>query len=77
MVCSPNGLKYVKPAWALLGEAVDGRFRAGIPLGRDFVGHIGGRFGVTGSLATDDVVAAAAAAAAVVRAVGGSVGRRR
>lgn len=74
MLCSPNGLKYVRPAWAGLGEAVDGRFRAGVPLGRDFVGLIGGGLGGAGSLAADAV---AIAAAAVVGAVGGSVGRHR
>lgn len=70
MVCSLNGLKYGRPAWVGLGEAVDGRLRAGIPLGGDFVSFSGGGFG---GLAADAV----AIAAAVVGAVGGGVGRRR
>lgn len=64
MVNSPNGLKP-----ATLGEAVDGRFRVGVPL----VGLMGGRFGDVCSPAADAV----AFATAVVGVVGGSVGRRR
>lgn len=75
MVCSPNGLKYVNPAWAGLGEAVDGRFRAGVAIAGDRFCLTGGRFGGAGSLVAEAV--AIAATGAVVGAVGGSVGRRR